>query len=332
MGESFESNYLQTLGCDFSVRILDVGSNRIEFSIWDLAGQIGFSSVHPTYFFGASAAIIVYDVTDPESYHSVTDWLDRFLDLCGYETPMVMIAGNKIDLEGQVRISGAMHDDLLERIRSGYSDRISYLAGYRTSAKTGENIESLFGSLGAKIVSSPALSLRLDTDVPIDDVIPGVLHVMFHEIWGPHILATSPESIRLGDPTKVMGNVARLFSSFDFESIVDQRIQSGKIPWTEPLGFGIFFAFVVKNTLARGGYELHVIVILVSTDYIPIASKNEDILTALSHSAMNKIVTQLLKSDRHLPQGDIPTNQIGDHIVPILTELRSKCYSALFDL
>ncbi len=330
MGVSFEKNYIQSLGCEFSVKLVRIDEEtKVELAIWDLAGQVKYSNVHPIYFYGTVAAIIVYDVTDLDSYHAVPDWLERFLDLCGYERPIVALVGNKIDLVDETVVNRDDHRALVTRIKIEYADQLSNLIDFQTSAKTGENIDLLFMSLGKIIARTSHAFQKRELNVPMDEVIPGVLHVLFHEIWGPHIMASSPAKMDHCDDKRLMENVARLFSSFDFKTVVDQRIQTGKIPWNEPLGFAYFFAFALDNSKVRGGHELHVLIIIVSPEYVPLATKHEDILTALAHSAMNKIAIQIRLNALPKEMTEFPSEIVAQRIISVLDELRSKCFSAI---
>ncbi len=334
VGESFDDNYVQTYGCDFSVKTVEVEGGLVKFSIWDVAGQIDYSSVHPTYFFGAAAAVIVYDVTNLSSYNSVLDWLDRFLALCGYERSVVAVVGNKVDLVDKVQVDESMHDALLTQIMRVYSDRLYHLEGLRTTAKAKEEIGLLFVRLGSKIMENLPLVPRVEMNASLDKVIPGVLHVMFHELWGPYVVASTPLLEELGPHDRLMANVGRLFSSFDFESTVSRPFQSGKIPWTDPLGVAIFFAFSRASAKARGGHELHVLVILVAAAYVPRAAKKEGILTAYCHSAMNRIISVLSGRYRNLSYKvrDFPDEELRYLISPILSQLRNDLYLEILDL
>ena len=75
----------------------------VSWSLWDIAGQVRFRDIVDQFFKGANSAIVVYDITDRESFENVKNWLQRFWDVAG-EKPAVIV-GNKTDLrdkKGQV--------------------------------------------------------------------------------------------------------------------------------------------------------------------------------------------------------------------------------------
>ncbi len=101
MGEHFQTTYLQTLGSDFSYKTEQVGEEKVEYSIWDIAGQDHFQMIHPHYFHGSSIGIFVHDISRKETFESIENWIGRFLTYCGYKNPLIVIVGNKTDLDDQ---------------------------------------------------------------------------------------------------------------------------------------------------------------------------------------------------------------------------------------
>lgn len=67
----FKTTYVATIGVDFKNKIIQVGDAKIRLQIWDTAGQERFKNINQTYFKGAMAVILVYSVTDPQSYENV---------------------------------------------------------------------------------------------------------------------------------------------------------------------------------------------------------------------------------------------------------------------
>jgi GTPase SAR1 family protein len=57
-----------TIGVDFAVRVLDIMGERIKMQVWDTAGIKKFQVISSCYIKGCQAAIIVFDVTNPQSY------------------------------------------------------------------------------------------------------------------------------------------------------------------------------------------------------------------------------------------------------------------------
>lgn len=137
----FSENSTPTIGASFLQHRVEKDGMDISLQIWDTAGQERFRSMAPMYYRGAKAAILVFDVTNEESFRRSMSWLR---DLKAHADPdvVVCIAGNKFD-------KGPTFD--LKTVEE-YSNSVdaSFL---RTSAMTGENVDTLFDILTTKIVA-----------------------------------------------------------------------------------------------------------------------------------------------------------------------------------
>lgn len=136
----FSENSTPTIGASFLQHRVSKGGMDISLQIWDTAGQERFRSMAPMYYRGAKAAILVFDVTNEESFRRSMSWLR---DLKAHADPdvVVCIAGNKFD-------KGPTFD--LKAVEE-YSNSVD-ASFFRTSAMTGENVDSLFDMLTTKIV------------------------------------------------------------------------------------------------------------------------------------------------------------------------------------
>ena len=141
----FEEKYLSTIGVNISKKIVNVSSHNnnleIEFFIWDIANIEKFDSVVKNYLRGAHGAIIVTDITRPNTSRILNDYTSEFLDI----NPKAKIigVGNKIDLANDLGF------DKKENLES-YKVHVNNF--FFTSAKTGENINEVFNSLGEELV------------------------------------------------------------------------------------------------------------------------------------------------------------------------------------
>ncbi|KAG9043978.1 hypothetical protein FS837_008934 [Tulasnella sp. UAMH 9824] len=87
-----------TIGVDFRVSKMEVGGRRVKLSIWDTAGQERFRTITSSYYRGAQGIILVYDVSNRESFEALPKW---FTELETYVSPNVVkiLVGNKVDKE-----------------------------------------------------------------------------------------------------------------------------------------------------------------------------------------------------------------------------------------
>ena len=71
LGEGFQSSYMMTIGADFAVKRVDIGGRQITFQIWDLAGQQSFKLVRGSFYSGAFAALLCFDLTNQVSFDNL---------------------------------------------------------------------------------------------------------------------------------------------------------------------------------------------------------------------------------------------------------------------
>ncbi|XDA69691.1 hypothetical protein R6Z07M_000053 [Ovis aries] len=96
---------LPTVGCAFFTKVVDLGAACLKFEIWDTAGQEKYHSVCRLYFRGASAALLVYDITRKDSFCKVQQWLKDLEEEFHPGEAVVMLVGNKTDLEEEREVT-----------------------------------------------------------------------------------------------------------------------------------------------------------------------------------------------------------------------------------
>jgi len=128
----FEERGMTTLGVDFKSKLIDVGGARIKMQVWDTAGQERFGNVTSSFYRGAHIIIVVYDVSNRESYESVENWL-KGIDTFSQGNLSKLVVGNKCELQHQVT---------LEEAKAGLADL--GVEVMETSAKDARGIEEAF--------------------------------------------------------------------------------------------------------------------------------------------------------------------------------------------
>ncbi len=115
----FTDMYLTTLGVDFGIHNLKIDNDiDVQLAIWDIAGQKNFSAIREGYFEGSSGAIIVFDVTRPETLTKIKDnWLLPFFTKLKANLPVLVLA-NKIDLEKERNVSKTQIDNYLKVVKA----------------------------------------------------------------------------------------------------------------------------------------------------------------------------------------------------------------------
>ena len=95
-----------TIGVDFGSKLQTIGNLRVKLHVWDTAGQESFRSITRSYYRGAAAALLVYDITRRESFDHLRDWLAEVRHSTN-PSPVVAIVGNKTDLQACRRVTTA---------------------------------------------------------------------------------------------------------------------------------------------------------------------------------------------------------------------------------
>ncbi len=135
----FSDSYIISFGTKVSKKVIDLGEVELTLMIWDILGQKGDDPLHAAYYRGANGALLVGDLTRPETMRHVVRWKEDFLKVC--PGAVFVAASNKSDLEGAM----PAHD--LQEIVDALGVELR-----RTSARTGEGVEELFMALGKGIM------------------------------------------------------------------------------------------------------------------------------------------------------------------------------------
>ncbi|MFX0015957.1 MAG: Rab family GTPase [Promethearchaeota archaeon] len=175
LGKGFESQYVLTIGADFATRDDVVYGSRVRYQIWDLAGQERFDGVRGVYYRGALGALLVFDVTRPDSYFNVPKWVKELWSHNGRSKVPVVIVANKIDLRESEKETisseqGRLFAEKLTKITSREGFACNYI---ETSAKTGAKISDAFSLLGENIMkyAEKRENIRQNTARPVEHMI-----------------------------------------------------------------------------------------------------------------------------------------------------------------
>ncbi|GKT21983.1 Small GTPase like protein [Aduncisulcus paluster] len=123
-----------TIGASFLTKTVVVDETAVKFQIWDTAGQEKYHTLTPMYYRGAKAAIIVYDITRKQTFGTVRDWIKELRQM-GSEDTIIIVAGNKCDLEAQREVP-------TEEAKTEIEDCGGIF--FETSAKTAQCINDMF--------------------------------------------------------------------------------------------------------------------------------------------------------------------------------------------
>ncbi|XP_059551058.1 ras-related protein Rab-3C isoform X2 [Myotis daubentonii] len=102
--DSFTSAFVSTVGIDFKVKTVFKNEKRIKLQIWDTAGQERYRTITTAYYRGAMGFILMYDITNGESFNAVQDWSTQ-IKTYSWDNAQVILVGNKCDMEDERVVS-----------------------------------------------------------------------------------------------------------------------------------------------------------------------------------------------------------------------------------
>jgi small GTP-binding protein len=82
--------------CEQKIRTIELDKKTIKLQIWDTAGQERFRTISSTYYRGAHGIIVVYDITNMDSFKNVKRWLTE-IDKYARDNVSKLLVGNKMD-------------------------------------------------------------------------------------------------------------------------------------------------------------------------------------------------------------------------------------------
>jgi Ras-related protein Rab-1A len=123
------------------IRTIELDQKTVKLQIWDTAGQERFRTITSSYYRGAHGIIVVYDVTDMESFNNVKQWLHE-IDRYAAENVNKLLVGNKSDLTAKRVVSTEQGKEFADSLG------IEFL---ETSAKTSQNVEQAFLTMASQI-------------------------------------------------------------------------------------------------------------------------------------------------------------------------------------
>ena len=141
---SFNENFFNTIGVDFKIKTIQLENQNIKLQIWDTAGQERFRTLTASYYRGAHGIIIVYDVTDRDTFDYISQWMQE-IEKFANDNVCKLLVGNKIDLVDKRVVSREEGEELAKHYG------IQYL---ETSAKNNICVEESFITMAKQIKGS----------------------------------------------------------------------------------------------------------------------------------------------------------------------------------
>ena len=127
---------------DFKIRTIEMDGKRVKLQIWDTAGQERFRTITQAYYRGAMGILLIYDVTNANTWKNVRNWVRNIADNAPQTVNKILI-GNKADMKPEMRqVSTAQGQSLADEYGMKF---------FETSARTGVNVAEAFLTLATDV-------------------------------------------------------------------------------------------------------------------------------------------------------------------------------------
>ncbi|KAL3988482.1 rhomboid-related protein 1/2/3 [Sarotherodon galilaeus] len=181
MYDSFDNTYQATIGIDFLSKTMYLEDRtacvcvcvcahmQVRLQLWDTAGQERFRSLIPSYIRDSTVAVVVYDITNVNSFQQTCKWIDDVRTERGSDV-IIMLVGNKTDLEEKRQITIEEGEQRAKELNVMFIE---------TSAKTGCNVKQLFRRVAAALPGMESLDdanpegmIDIKLDKPAEPAVP----------------------------------------------------------------------------------------------------------------------------------------------------------------
>lgn len=106
--DSFTSSFITTIGIDFKIKSILIDESKVKLQIWDTAGQERFRTITTAYYRGAMGILLIYDVTDENSFRNVGNWMKQ-IEINAADNVNKILIANKCDVPRAERV-GVIND------------------------------------------------------------------------------------------------------------------------------------------------------------------------------------------------------------------------------
>ncbi|GAB9468964.1 Ras family gtpase [Globisporangium polare] len=157
----YDERQVSTLQASYLDKRLVVDNAKVQLSLWDTAGQERFHALGPIYYRDADGALLVYDITDEESFKKVRTWVKELRRIVGDDIDIV-IAGNKVDLQRNRKVN--------EEEARRYAESVG-ATHFNTSAKLNRGLEDVFVDLTKRMLGRSSSKKKKSTLIADDEPI-----------------------------------------------------------------------------------------------------------------------------------------------------------------
>ena len=140
----WNDTFVPTIGVDFKIKTFDIDEKKIKMQIWDTAGQERFKNIIASYYRGAHGILLIFDVTDKDSFKNLSNWLIE-IEKNASKNVLKVLIGNKTDLEEKRVITYNQGKEFADTYGLKYIE---------TSAEKNLNVNEAFETLGRELMAA----------------------------------------------------------------------------------------------------------------------------------------------------------------------------------
>ena len=161
-----------TIGASFAVKNIQRNGEVYTLGIWDTAGQERYNSLSSFYCRSAGCALVCYDITSKDSFNSLDNWLEKLYSSGPGEDCFTILVGLKLDLAEQSEenfvnessdTDSAKREVSTEEAREK-AEKMGAIAFFETSAKSGDNVHSVFETIVDQLQKQPKKKTKESND------------------------------------------------------------------------------------------------------------------------------------------------------------------------
>eukprot|EP01029_Cantina_marsupialis_P006745 TRINITY_DN17444_c0_g1_i1.p1 TRINITY_DN17444_c0_g1~~TRINITY_DN17444_c0_g1_i1.p1 ORF type:complete len:203 (-),score=37.12 TRINITY_DN17444_c0_g1_i1:580-1188(-) len=145
---AFTTSFMSTIGIDFKIKTITINKEKVKLQVWDTAGQERFRTITTAYYRGAQGIIVVYDVTELNTFRNVRRWMEVIKTHAPDDVKVVLV-GNKCDAMQRRMVSFEEGKKL--------ADEYDVLF-FETSAQQNHNVSEMFHATAKEILKDQGLS------------------------------------------------------------------------------------------------------------------------------------------------------------------------------
>ena len=142
--DTFSDSYVTTIGVDFKIKTLDIDGKSCKLQIWDTAGQERFRNIISSYYRGAQGIMLVYDITDLESFQNLNSWLIE-IEKNASKNVYKILVGNKCDMENERKVTTEQGKEFADQYGMKF---------FETSAKNSTNVNEAFITMTKEVMKN----------------------------------------------------------------------------------------------------------------------------------------------------------------------------------